>query len=81
MKKINFLKGMLVVAILFIANLTVFAGNPGDNLIYNAVAESAHGIGKQFDVGIRGGEFVKVCIEYGMNHGKIFFSYDVRFWG
>ena len=44
-------------------------------------AESAHGIGKQFDVGIRGGEFVKVCIEYGMNHGKIFFSYDVRFWG
>ena len=36
MKKINFLKGMLVVAILFIANLTVFAGNPGDNLIYNA---------------------------------------------
>ena len=25
MKKINFLKGMLVVAILFIANLTVFA--------------------------------------------------------
>jgi len=28
MKKINFLKGMLVVAILFIANLTVFAGNP-----------------------------------------------------
>ena len=26
MKKINFLKGMLVVAILFIANLTVFAG-------------------------------------------------------
>ncbi len=35
MKKINFLKGMLVVAILFIANLTVFAGNPGDNLIYN----------------------------------------------
>lgn len=28
MKKINSLKGMLVVAILFIANLTVFAGNP-----------------------------------------------------
>lgn len=44
-------------------------------------AESAHGIGKQFDVGIRGGEFVKVCIEYGMNHGRIFFGYDVRFWG
>lgn len=42
-------------------------------------AESAHGIGKQFDVGIRGGEFVKVCIEYGMNHGRIFF--DLRFWG
>ena len=37
MKKINFLKGMLVVAILFIANLTVFAGNPGDNLIYNCL--------------------------------------------
>ena len=32
MKKINFLKGMLVVAILFIANLTVFAGNPGQRI-------------------------------------------------
>ena len=42
MKKINFLKGMLVVAILFIANLTVFAGNPGDNLIYNA--EEVNGV-------------------------------------
>ena len=42
MKKINFLKGMLVVAILFIANLTVFAGNPGDNLIYNAEDHSPH---------------------------------------
>ena len=41
--------------------------------------ESTHGIGKQFDVGIRGGEFVKVCIEYGMNHGRIFFG--LRFWG
>lgn len=42
MKKINFLKGMLVVAILFIANLTVFAGNPGDHLIYNA--EEVNGV-------------------------------------
>ena len=42
MKQINFLKGMLVVAILFIANLTVFAGNPGDNLIYNA--EEVNGV-------------------------------------
>ena len=42
MKKINSLKGMLVVAILFIANLTVFAGNPGDNLIYNA--EEVNGV-------------------------------------
>ena len=33
---------MLVVAILFIANLTVFAGNPGDNLIYNA--EEVNGV-------------------------------------
>lgn len=41
-EKINFLKGMLVVAILFIANLTVFAGNPGDNLIYNA--EEVNGV-------------------------------------
>ena len=36
MKKINFFNVILVVAILFIANLTVFAGNPVDNLIYNA---------------------------------------------
>ena len=42
MKKINFLKGMLVVAILFIANLTIFAGIPGVNLIYNA--EEVNGV-------------------------------------
>ena len=42
MKKTIFLKGILVAAILFIANLTVFAGNPGDNLIYNA--EEVNGV-------------------------------------
>lgn len=42
MKKINFLKGMLVVAMLFIANLTISAGIPGDNLIYNA--EEVNGV-------------------------------------
>lgn len=48
MKKINFLKGMLVVAILFIANLTVFAGNPGDNLIYNAEEVNGVIVSKRF---------------------------------
>ena len=42
MKKTIFLKGILVAAILFIANLTVFAGNPGDNLIHNA--EEVNGV-------------------------------------
>lgn len=36
MKKTDFLKGMFLVAMMFIASLTTFAGNPGDNLIYNA---------------------------------------------
>lgn len=42
MKKINFLKGMLVIAMFFIANLTISASNPGDNLIYNA--EEVNGV-------------------------------------
>ena len=44
MKKINFLKGMLVVAILFIANLTVFAGNPGDNHEQGYLASAAQSV-------------------------------------
>lgn len=36
MKKINFLKSLLVVVLAFVANLTVFAGIPENNLIYNA---------------------------------------------
>lgn len=36
MKKTDFLKGMFLVAMMFIASITTFAGTPGDNLIYNA---------------------------------------------
>lgn len=36
MKKTDFLKGIFLVAMMFIASFTTFAGNPGDNLIYNA---------------------------------------------
>lgn len=42
MKKVNLLKGMLFVAMMFIANLTICAGNPGDNLIYNS--EEVNGV-------------------------------------
>lgn len=42
MKKINFLKGMLSVAMLFIASLTISAANPGDNLIHNT--EEVNGV-------------------------------------
>ena len=42
MKKIIFLKGMLAMAMILIANLTVFAGEPGDNLIHNA--EEVNGV-------------------------------------
>lgn len=42
MKKINLLKGMLLIAMMFIANLTICAGNPGDNLIYNS--EEVNGV-------------------------------------
>lgn len=42
MKKINFLKGMFVVVILFIVNFIVFVGNLGDNLIYNV--EEVNGV-------------------------------------
>lgn len=36
MKKINFLRSLLVVVLALIANLTIFAGIPENNLIYNA---------------------------------------------
>ena len=36
MKKINFLRSLLVVVLAFVANLTVFAGIPENNLIYNS---------------------------------------------
>lgn len=42
MKTTPLLKGLLVAAILFIANLTTFAVNPSDNLIYNT--EEVNGV-------------------------------------
>ncbi|WP_072531381.1 DUF3836 domain-containing protein [Bacteroides ilei] len=36
MKTINSLKALLVIALVFIANVTVFANRPENNLIYNA---------------------------------------------
>lgn len=42
MKKNIFLKGMLVMAMACIANLTLSAGNPGDNLIHNT--EEVNGV-------------------------------------
>lgn len=35
MKTMNFIKSLLVVAIAFIANLTVFANTPETSLVYN----------------------------------------------
>ena len=42
MKKMNLLKSLFVTVFVFAANLTVFAGNPGDNLISNA--EEVNGV-------------------------------------